>query len=202
MDSNDTPIIWRRAKAEYARIKDSGFADHRYREEMLELADKGIEWPCLLLSLVFLDPEMENYNPRKAIQYIRSLMQGKHFDSVYHLAEHLVSQGENTEVKTIGIKGLRSLAEAGHTLSMLSLSYYLFDGVGTEKDVTEAMSWLTKAAHLNDSEAQLSLAHRYLFGEEIPRSRSLAFYWARRAGALGNADAFWILWMEEFDDNT
>ena len=196
MDIKDTsPVVWRNAKKEYEQIKEEGFSDPRKYDEMFEFADKGMEWPCLCLALVSLDPELDDYNPRKAIQYIRHLIQNRHFESSFYLVDYIVCQGNCETAVKIGMKALRAMAEAGHTSSQHLLACFLFDGIGTEKNDEEALSWLTRAARANDSEAQLALAFRYLNGGE----RKRAFYWARRAEALGNPDAFWVLWQEELE---
>lgn len=201
MDIKDTsPVVWRNAKKEYDQIKEEGFSDPRKHDEMLEYADRGMEWPCLCLALVSLDPELDEYNPHKAIQYIRRLIQNRHFESAFYLVDYIVCQGNSEAAVKIGMKALRAMAEAGHTSSQHLIACFLFDGIGTEKNGDEALSWLTKAARANDSEAQLALAFRYLNGDEIARDRKRAFYWARRAEALGNTDAFWVLWQEELEE--
>lgn len=197
MEIKDTsPIVWRNAKKEYEQIKEEGFRDLRKHDEMFEFADSGMEWPCLCLALVSLDPELYEYNPRKAIQYILHLIQNRHFESAFYLVDYIVGQGNCEAAVTICMKALRAMAKAGHTSSQHLLACFLFDGIGTKKNGDEALSWLTKAARANDSEAQLALAFRYLNGDEIGRDRKRAFYWARRAEALGNTDAFWVLWQE------
>ena len=202
MDYNDASAVWTRAKEEYTRIKRGKCVNPKHIEEMLDRANAGSEQACLLLALIFLDPTLETYDPRKAIQCIQQLVRENCFDSVHHLSEHLVLQRECDVAVAIGMKALRAVAKAGHTSSQHLLSCFLYDGVGTEKNAKEALDWLVRAARLNDSEAQLALAYRYLNGDGVPKQKKLAFYWARRAESLGNSDAFWILWMEELDDNT
>ena len=200
MDIKDTsPVVWRNAKKEYEQLKEEGFGDPRKYDEMFELADEGMEWPCLCLTLISLDPELDEYNPRKAIQYIRHLIQNRHFESASYLVEYIVGQKKSEAAVKICIKALRAMAKAGHTHSHHLLACFIFDGIGTEKNRDEARSWLTIAARANDSEAQLVLAFRYLNGDEIAQDRKHAFHWARRAKALGNPDAFWVLWQEELE---
>lgn len=203
MDINDNPVAWKRAKEEYEEIKGNNgeFPDPRMYDEQYEFAWKGIEWPCLLFILICVNPSMGDYNPRNARRLIQLLLQGKHFDSACCLAEYLVIHEDDNQVaREVGMETLRTMADAGHTRSQHLLALFLFDGVGTQKDPEEALRLLTSAADADDSEAQLALAFRYLYGEGAPRERATAFRYARKAEALGNEDSFWILWQEELEE--
>ena len=203
MDINENPVAWNLAKEEYEEIKENegGFPDPRMYDEQYESAWKGIEWPCLLFILICLNPSFDDYNPRKARRLIQLLLQGKHFDSTHCLAEYLViHEDDNPVAREVGMEILRAMADAGHTRSQHLLALFLFDGVGTKQDPEEALRLLTLAADANDSEAQLSLAYKYLYGEGVPRDRATAFRYARKAEELGNDDSFWILWQEELEE--
>ncbi len=76
---------------------------------------------------------------------------------MYQLGMHFLGTTSNKEK---GAEWLRKAAEAGHVLAMLELGRRLVDGDQMEKNTTEGISWLVKAAKNGSSEAQQILDER------------------------------------------
>jgi uncharacterized protein len=62
------------------------------------------------------------------------------------------------EDRTAARRWFRSAAELGHGQAQLMLARYLADGVGGDRDLTEARSWLDQAVAQGVAEAQDDLA--------------------------------------------
>ena len=79
-------------------------------------------------------------------------------------------------------------AEQGEILAMIHAAELLLDGRGGEKNVSEGLRLLRRAAEEDDQEAPIRLGLFYFRGEDVPaedRSRAdeLAFQWLGRAAA-------------------
>ncbi len=64
-----------------------------------------------------------------------------------------------------------------------------FDGLGVDKDYTEAHSWYLKAAEQNNSDAQVNLADMYIQGNGVEVDIEQAKYWLMRADENGSVEA-------------
>ena len=201
MRNKNTPAAWRHAQEEYEKIHDKCSNPHHLKNNYLEhgYCCHEIEWRCLLSLLLCLDPSMEEYELCYAPLFIQALLHEQHFDSLYCLAEYLVvHEDDNMVSQKTGLEILRACSEAGHALSQHLLAIFLFDGIGTEKNPTEALSLLTRAAEAGFSGAYLALAYRYLIGEDIPKDVARAVYYAKKAERMmGNMDSFWDLLQKD-----
>jgi uncharacterized protein len=75
---------------------------------------------------------------------------------------------------------------------MLNLGYMFAQGLGTEKNVTEAVRWFEAAAQ-RDSDAflaRIELARLFARGEGIPRDLKTAFDWYSAAITIAPSDGF------------
>ena len=61
------------------------------------------------------------------------------------------------------------------------------NGIGVEKDATEAFNWYSRAADQGNALAQFNLANLYRTGEGVSADDEKAFQWYARAAAQGNA---------------
>jgi hypothetical protein len=78
---------------------------------------------------------------------------------------------------------LRAAAESGDAQGqyLAGMLYYL--GKGTDKDLGQAVRWLTCAAEQGHADAQYELAQRYTWGEGTARDPGAAALWNRKAAA-------------------
>jgi TPR repeat protein len=78
---------------------------------------------------------------------------------------------------------LRAAAESGDAQGqfLTGMLYYL--GKGTDKDLRQAVLWLTRAAEQGHADAQYELAQRYTWGEGTARDLEAAARWNRKAAA-------------------
>ena len=72
----------------------------------------------------------------------------------------------------------RVAARNGDLDSMRALGLIYQDGWGLEKDIKQAMHWLTLAAQKGDGISALYLSQIYLAGKDPNRHRTLAYVWA------------------------
>ena len=71
-------------------------------------------------------------------------------------------------------------------------------GLGTPRDVAQAIKWFTLAADQRDSPAQLNLALFYLNGDGVPKDIAIAEQWLKRAAGNGSKRAQGILTLGKY----
>ena len=76
---------------------------------------------------------------------------------------------------------LRQSAELGNVWAQLYYGERLLNGFGTDRNPTEAVKWLQKAANKNCSEAFFQLGVCYENGEGVERNLDRAEKWYRKA---------------------
>ncbi len=69
------------------------------------------------------------------------------------------------------------------------LGIMLVKGDGADRNETEGVSWLQKAAVQGHAEAQYRLGQCYLKGNGVARDRDQAIIWLRRAATQGHVGA-------------
>ncbi len=109
------------------------------------------------------------------------------FDSGMALLKSARDAGQTTEK---AIPYLQHAARAGHIPAALSLSHLYLEGAVIAKDEDAALLWMTKAAELGDTDAQVQVAEMYLngIGQIVHNSmRTDAFAWYQKAAVNGNA---------------
>ena len=79
-------------------------------------------------------------------------------------------------------------ATAGDVLSQRTLGVVYLEGLGTQKDYTQAEVWLRKAAEQGDIQSEDLLGKLYYDGQTLPRNLAQAAAWWRKAAEQGNAD--------------
>lgn len=93
--------------------------------------------------------------------------------------------GEGVEANAAEAKRwLEKAADAGNSNAELPLALAL-----ASADTAEAMVWLKRAANSGVADAQFFLANAYMFGNGVPKSRTAATFWYRRAIAQGHKGA-------------
>lgn len=80
-------------------------------------------------------------------------------------------------------------AQAGNAEAEYNLGVLIHEGQGTEKDETQALSWIEKAAVQGWADAQYYLGNLYEFGQIVPQSFQNAALWYQKAAEQGNASA-------------
>lgn len=84
---------------------------------------------------------------------------------------------------------LTQSADQGNTAAMLHLAMQKMLGEGTDKDLAGGVSWVQKAAHLNDSRAQRLLSKLYYQGLGLDQDLTLGKHWLEQAAKNGHPDA-------------
>ena len=69
----------------------------------------------------------------------------------------------------------------------------LLTGDGIEKDVENAVRWLTASAEQGNQYAQYALGKLYLLGKDVPQNRDAAARWFTLSAAQGNQYAQYFL---------
>jgi TPR repeat protein len=80
-------------------------------------------------------------------------------------------------------------AEQGHASAQSNLGFLCEDGLGVEKNPTEAAAWYRKAAGQGDADAQFNLGLLYQKGLGVKKYLPQAAAWFRKAADQGDADA-------------
>jgi len=83
---------------------------------------------------------------------------------------------------------LKALAEIGQKESQWKLSLAYIDGVGTDKNESEAVKWCRKAAEQGVADAQHYLGVCYQIGAGFDKDAREAVKWYRKAAEQGDAD--------------
>lgn len=80
-------------------------------------------------------------------------------------------------------------ANRGDVPAMVETARILTTGIGVERDDTQALAWLRKAAEQNYPDAWAELGNMYLAGDGVPQDRAEATRWYQKAAAVGNKPA-------------
>lgn len=97
------------------------------------------------------------------------------------------------------------LAERGDVLSIYNLGVCYKDGIGVQKDMAQAIHWMTKAAEAGNTSAQAWLALEYKSGTNVPQDMQKTLFWLTKAADNGKIEAMVLLarlgWFElkDFD---
>ena len=88
---------------------------------------------------------------------------------------------------------LRKAAEQGHAGSQRNLGLRYQNGIGVNKDMTEAVKWYRKAADQGYADAQNDLGVCYSKGWGVNKDMTEAVKWYRKAANQGQVDAQFTL---------
>ena len=80
-------------------------------------------------------------------------------------------------------QGHLPLAEKGYPLAECQIGYFYFDGLGVEKDLTQALYWTERAARHGDRDGQYNLGWFYEEGIGVAPDPGKARYWYLQAAA-------------------
>ena len=78
-------------------------------------------------------------------------------------------------------------AEGGTARAQLNVGNLSFDGIGTKKDLTQALSWYQKAAAKGEPNAQNNLGWMYSKGLGVAQDYGQAVHWLARAALQGDS---------------
>lgn len=78
-------------------------------------------------------------------------------------------------------KGHYELAEKGYPLAECQVGYFYLEGLGVDKDISQAFYWTERAAQHGDWDAQCNLAWFYEEGIGVEADLEKAKEWYRRA---------------------
>lgn len=101
----------------------------------------------------------------------------KEFDECNRLIEEYFK----TEQYEKCFEGHLALAEAGYPLAECQVGYFYYEGLGVEKDLSQAFAWTKRAAEHGDWDAQCNLAEFYEEGIGTEADLDMAKYWYQQA---------------------
>lgn len=78
-------------------------------------------------------------------------------------------------------KGHYELAKKGYPLAECQIGYFYLEGLGVEKDISQALYWTERAANHGDWDAQYNLAWFYEEGIGVEADLEKAKEWYRKA---------------------
>ena len=78
---------------------------------------------------------------------------------------------------------------SGNIDAVFNLAMCYYRGIGTEKNVQEALKWFKNAAEQGDDQAMYNIAITYHDGLEVSRDMNEAQKWYMRAASKGNQRA-------------
>lgn len=79
------------------------------------------------------------------------------------------------------------MAQQGYPLAECQVGYFYYEGLGIERDLSQAFYWTKRAAEHGDRDAQCNLAWFYEDAIVVSKDMEKAKYWYRQA-ALQNHD--------------
>lgn len=193
--------IWDKAQVihnEFSEKYKSGVENEVLLSDLTALEEKARskdEAALLAVVRICLDRSLGKiYDPDKGLIYVRSLIELDDPDILYILGDHFLLSGEQDEIKANGEAMLRKSANAGNIDAQICLAMHLLDTESfVRHNVDEGLMWLTKAAMADNSEAQYLLACQYNHGDDTPRDKEKAKYWAKKAEQNGDPDAILLV---------
>src|SRR5205814_8197754 len=94
-----------------------------------------------------------------------------------------------SEISQASLPKTRECAEKGQPVAQLKLGYLYYVGHGVERDYSEAVKWLVKAADSNFAPAQFLLGEAHLKGAGVEQNFGQAIEWLSKAASQEFADA-------------
>lgn len=101
----------------------------------------------------------------------------KEFDECNRLIEEYFKRSQYEKCFT----GHLALAEAGYPLAECQVGYFYLEGLGVEKDLSQAFVWTKRAAEHGDRDGQYNLAFFYEEGIGTEADLDMAKYWYQQA---------------------
>lgn len=91
------------------------------------------------------------------------------------------------------LPGLKQEAEEGNSVAAFYLYHCFHEGLGVEREDTQALHWLQRAAELGSPEAMFDLALEYREGGLVEKNGDLFMHWLRKAAEEDEKDAQYLL---------
>lgn len=95
----------------------------------------------------------------------------------YDECNRLIEEYFKTEQYEKCFAGHLALAEGGYPLAECQVGYFYLEGLGVEKDLSQAFSWTKRAAEHGDRDAQFNLAGFFEEGTGTNVDLEQAKYW-------------------------
>ena len=86
---------------------------------------------------------------------------------------------------------LKQAAELGNPEAQYNLAYFLQNGEGTTRNVSEAIEWYKKSSLQNFNDSHYALMMAYGNGEGVEQNTSLAFEYAMKCANNNDATCIW-----------
>ena len=140
-------------------------------------------------------------NPRFAYQLGRALNKTQEADQAMSAYDTAVQAGYPAAKVNFGMLMGRlgdaeaefnlytEAAQSGNVLAAYNLGVAYRDGLGTQPDVSKAMTWFEKAASEGDDTAAFNIGAIYDEGQLLPADDQTAIAWYDLAAQRGNTDA-------------
>lgn len=109
----------------------------------------------------------------------------KEFDQCNRLIEKYFKTGQYEKC----FQGYLVLAEGGYPLAECQGGDFYHEGLGVEKDLSQAFAWTKRAAEHGDWDAQYNLAEFYEEGIGTAADLAQAKYWYQQAAGQNHAFA-------------
>lgn len=91
------------------------------------------------------------------------------------------------------IESFKDKAQQGHAAAQYNLALIFEEGMGSPKDLPQALKWYKRSAEQEYVRAQYKLGYLYYFGSESIRNYDQAVQWLNRAADQNDANAIYRL---------
>ena len=113
--------------------------------------------------------------------------------SIFHLSEHYQRGDEVSEDLYFSFRLLRLVAEQGYEHAYPTLGKFYAFGIGTQKNLEEAVRWFLKIDNQDDVDILAIMAHCYHFGIGVPKDEAKSYDLWVMAALRGHSNAFRFL---------
>jgi TPR repeat protein len=129
-------------------------------------------------------------NERRAVEMFILAGNAGHADAAFQLGR-MYEKGQGTSKnESEALRWFTKAAEQGHADAQGGVGVFYLKGIGTRRDDTKALDWLRKGAAAGSAAAMYNLGTMYEEGRAgLPKSRSTAREWYRKAANLGDPEA-------------
>ena len=137
--------------------------------------------------------DLKQFQNDEAWRWLEEAAKKGHLQAAYGLGSSLF---KNRKFYKKGFKWIEKAAEAGDSHSQYILSHLLQSGIGTERSIYEAFSWLKKAADQNHPQSMFELGVEYMqiwAAKGGPSYKKKALSWFERSADRGDVLAKFTL---------
>ena len=154
----------------------------------LELAENGNSKAQLMLSSMINEGKGTDRDSKKAMMWLRSAADGGNTKAIISLID-VLSKSESNQQEAYEL--CKKLAETGHDSAQYRLGLFHRDGIGTEKNPSEAKQWLQSSAKRGNKKAQNVLIAFLMEGSL--EDQAAAYVECLIAAEAGNEEAQYTL---------